>query len=68
MYQQLDYFMPHILLIDDDSKLMALLCLAFERAAYYVSVASDGHTNLSMAPVENPDVILHFRVSSSEMI
>jgi len=50
--------MPHILLIDDDTKLTAPLRSSFERAGYDVSVASDGHTGLSKALVENPDVIV----------
>ena len=50
--------MPHILLIDDDSKLTTPLRSSFERAGYDVSVAPDGHTGLSKALVENPDVIV----------
>jgi len=50
--------MAHILLIDDDAKLTAPLRSSFERAGYDVSVAPDGHTGLSKALVENPDVIV----------
>lgn len=50
--------MPHLLLIDDDTKLTTPLRSSFERAGYDVSVASDGHTGLSKALVENPDVIV----------
>ena len=50
--------MPHILLIDDERKLTDPLCASFERAGFEVSVANDGHTGLSMAMVENPDVIV----------
>jgi DNA-binding response OmpR family regulator len=50
--------MPHILLIDDDPKLTAPLRSAFEHAGYDVSVAADGHTGLSKALVENPDVVV----------
>ncbi|MEZ4667074.1 MAG: response regulator transcription factor [Anaerolineae bacterium] len=50
--------MPHILLIDDDNKLTTPLRTSFERAGYNVSVAADGHTGLSKALVESPDVIV----------
>ena len=50
--------MPHILLIDDEKKLTNPLRDAFERADYEVTVANDGHTGLSKALVENPDVIV----------
>lgn len=50
--------MPHILLIDDEHKLTDPLSASFERAGYEVSVANDGHAGLSLAMVENPDVIV----------
>lgn len=50
--------MPHILLIDDERKLTDPLRASFERAGYVVTVANDGHAGLSMAMVENPDVIV----------
>ncbi|MBZ0302083.1 MAG: response regulator transcription factor [Anaerolineae bacterium] len=50
--------MAHILLIDDERKLTEPLQLSFERVGYTVSVAHDGHTGLSMALIENPDVIV----------
>lgn len=50
--------MPHILLIDDERKLTDPLRASFERAGYTVTVANDGHAGLSMAMVENPDVIV----------
>ena len=50
--------MPHLLLIDDDSKLTTPLRSSFERAGYDVSVAPDGHTGLSKALIENPDVVV----------
>jgi len=50
--------MPHILLIDDEPKLTDPLSASFERAGYAVSVANDGHAGLSLAMVENPDVIV----------
>ncbi|MBZ0294583.1 MAG: response regulator transcription factor [Anaerolineae bacterium] len=50
--------MSHILLIDDERKLTDPLRSSFERAGYEVTVANDGHTGLSIAMVENPDVIV----------
>ncbi len=50
--------MAHILLIDDEKKLTDPLRSSFERAGYDVTVANDGHTGLSMALVEKPDVIV----------
>ncbi|MCA9895119.1 MAG: response regulator transcription factor [Anaerolineae bacterium] len=50
--------MPRILLIDDEPKLTNPLRDAFKRAGYDVTVANDGHTGLSTALVENPDVIV----------
>ena len=50
--------MAHILLIDDERKLTDPLRSSFERAGYVVSVANDGHAGLSLAMVENPDVIV----------
>jgi DNA-binding response OmpR family regulator len=50
--------MTHLLLIDDDTRLTAPLRASFERSGYTVSVANDGHTGLSKALVENPDVVI----------
>lgn len=50
--------MPHILLIDDEKKLTDPLKSAFERAGYTVTVAHDGHTGLSLALVNKPDVVI----------
>ncbi|MFZ4813069.1 MAG: winged helix-turn-helix domain-containing protein [Phototrophicaceae bacterium] len=50
--------MPHLLLIDDERKLTDPLSASFKRAGYAVSVANDGHTGLSLAMVEKPDVIV----------
>lgn len=50
--------MIHILLIDDERKLTDPLRSSFERAGYQVTVANDGHTGLSLALVEKPDVIV----------
>ena len=50
--------MPHILLIDDERKLTDPLRASFERSGYAVTVANDGHAGLSMAMVEDPDVIV----------
>ncbi len=50
--------MTHILLIDDERKLTDPLRTAFEHDGYIVSIAHDGHTGLSLAIVENPDVIV----------
>ena len=50
--------MTQILLIDDDTRLTTPLRASFERSGYTVSVANDGHTGLSMALVEKPDVII----------
>ncbi|MFN8376449.1 MAG: response regulator transcription factor [Anaerolineae bacterium] len=50
--------MTQILLIDDDVRLTTPLRASFERSGYTVSVANDGHTGLSMALVEKPDVII----------
>ena len=49
---------PHVLLIDDEAKLTDPLRTSFERAGYVISVAHDGHTGLSMALVERPDVVV----------
>jgi DNA-binding response OmpR family regulator len=50
--------MIHILLIDDEYKLTAPLCGAFERSGYRVSVAHDGQVGLKLALSEKPDVIV----------
>lgn len=50
--------MTRILMIDDEKKLTDPLRSSFERAGYEVNVAHDGHTGLSMALVNNPDVIV----------
>ena len=50
--------MSHILLIDDERKITDPLRSSFERAGYTTTVASDGHTGLSMAMVEKPDVVV----------
>ena len=50
--------MPHLLLIDDERRLTDPLRDAFERTDYTVTVANDGHTGLSLALVEKPDVIV----------
>lgn len=50
--------MPHILLIDDERKLTDPLRSSFERSGYVVTIANDGHAGLSLAMVENPDVIV----------
>lgn len=52
------FLMPHILLIDDERKLTDPLRNAFERAQYTITVANDGHTGLSLALVEHPDVVV----------
>lgn len=49
---------PRVLLIDDEAKLTGPLQASFERAGYGVSVAHDGHTGLSMALVDKPDVVV----------
>ncbi len=54
----MDRQLPHILLIDDDTKLTGPLRTSFERAGYTVSVANDGHTGLSKALVEKPSVVV----------
>jgi two-component system response regulator RegX3 len=54
----MEFSMPHILLIDDERKLTDPLRSSFERANYDVTVANDGHAGLSLAMVENPDVIV----------
>jgi DNA-binding response OmpR family regulator len=48
----------HILLIDDDTRLTTPLRASFERAGYTCTTANDGHTGLSKALVENPDVVV----------
>jgi DNA-binding response OmpR family regulator len=48
----------HILLIDDDTRLTSPLRTSFERAGYTCAVANDGHTGLSKALVEHPDVVI----------
>lgn len=50
--------MPHVLLIDDERKLTDPLRHSFERAEYSVTVANDGHSGLSLALIEKPDVII----------
>ncbi len=50
--------MSHVLLIDDEKKLTEPLRSSFERAGYQITVANDGHTGLSLALVEKPDVIV----------
>jgi DNA-binding response OmpR family regulator len=50
--------MTHILLIDDERKLTDPLRASFERAGYQVTVANEGHSGLSLALVEKPDVIV----------
>lgn len=50
--------MSHVLLIDDERKLTDPLRSSFERAGYQITVANDGHTGLSLALVEKPDVIV----------
>jgi DNA-binding response OmpR family regulator len=50
--------MPHVLLIDDEQKLTDPLRSSFERAGYQITIANDGHTGLSLALVERPDVIV----------
>jgi DNA-binding response OmpR family regulator len=50
--------MIHILLIDDERKLTDPLRSSFERAGYQITVANDGHSGLSLALVEKPDVIV----------
>ena len=50
--------MPHVLLIDDERKLTDPLRSSFERAGYQITIANDGHTGLSLALVEKPDVIV----------
>lgn len=50
--------MAHVLLIDDERKLTDPLRSSFERAGYQITIANDGHTGLSLALVEKPDVIV----------
>ncbi len=50
--------MTRVLLVDDEAKLTGPLKTSFERAGYAVSVAHDGHTGLSMALIEAPDVVV----------
>jgi DNA-binding response OmpR family regulator len=50
--------MARILLIDDETKLTGPLKSAFERDGYQISVANDGHTGLSLALIEKPDVVV----------
>ena len=50
--------MKRILLIDDEKRITDPLQTAFEREGYAVSIAHDGHMGVSMAMMENPDVIV----------
>lgn len=50
--------MTHVLLIDDERKLTDPLQSAFERGGYTVTVAYDGHSGLSHAMVDEPDIIV----------
>jgi two-component system response regulator RegX3 len=50
--------MAHVLLIDDEKKITEPLYAAFQRDGYQVSVANDGHTGLSQALIEKPDVVV----------
>ncbi|GAB4575151.1 MAG: response regulator transcription factor [Anaerolineae bacterium] len=48
----------HILIIDDDRKLVEPLQQAFENAGYRVSAAHDGPTGLTLALHGHPDVVI----------
>jgi DNA-binding response OmpR family regulator len=48
----------HLLLIDSDEGLIDSLRDSFQGVGYRVSAASDGHTGLSSALVEKPDIII----------
>lgn len=50
--------MTHLLLVDDEVRITQPLREAFERAGYQVSVAHDGHTGVSLALVNKPDVVI----------
>lgn len=50
--------MANILLIDDERKITDPLKASFERDGYQVAIAADGHTGLSLALVNKPDVIV----------
>lgn len=47
-----------LLLIDDDSELVAVLTLALERAGFTVSTARDGATALALLDAERPDLVV----------
>lgn len=50
--------MLHVLMIDDEKKITEPLRASFERSGYQITIANDGHTGLSLALIEKPDVIV----------
>jgi DNA-binding response OmpR family regulator len=50
--------MKTILVVDDEQKIVKLVCDYLERAGFAVRVAADGRTALSLARTEKPDLIV----------
>jgi DNA-binding response OmpR family regulator len=50
--------MPRIVLVDDDSALLEVLCLSFEEAGYEVGTASDGALALALIRRTPPDLVV----------
>lgn len=50
--------MPHVLVIDDDARITALLCRGLRLEGFTVSAAADGAGGLAMATRERPDVVV----------
>lgn len=50
--------MPHILVIDDDEKITALLRRSLQFEGYQVSTAEDGETGLALAVQTRPDLVI----------
>lgn len=50
--------MPHLLVIDDDNKILALLRRSLEFEGYQVSTAEDGEEGLALAMKTKPDLVI----------
>ena len=50
--------MPHILLVDDEPALLAVLEPVLQAAGYLVTVASDGNSAVRLCDTETPDAVL----------
>jgi DNA-binding response OmpR family regulator len=50
--------MPHVVVIDDNSDLLAILREALELAGYTVDVAPDGRAGLALLRARRPDLVI----------